>query len=84
MIKELLITCACQDIDKFVTDAFKILFPDKKIPPIHHGIGPMPTGSKYEIIPSLIPKRGKFAYYFFVNTDGELEGWDLIKGVRTL
>lgn len=84
MIEELLITCACQDTDKFVTDAFKILFPYKEMPPIHHGIGPMPTGSKFEIVPSLLPKRGKFAEYFFVNEDGDLEVWDLIKGVRTL
>lgn len=71
---EQIITCDCNDIDRFVQDAFLLIFKDRSMPPIRH-ISSITNGEM--VICALKKAPEKFAYYFH---DDEI--WDLLKGVR--
>lgn len=80
-MNELLITCGCRDTDKFAADAFKILFPAIVMPPIRQGIGHKEPEIIKDYATALIRGKEKFAYYFKWDS-GDLEAWDLLRGVR--
>lgn len=77
----MIFTCGCGDTDKFAQDAFKILFPNKEIPSIVHGISKKDPQIIREYATALVKGQEKFAYYFgWDKTD--LEAWNLLKGLR--
>lgn len=80
-MNDILVTCACGDVDKFATDAFKILFPDADMPPIQHGVGHKEPNIIKEYVSALVKSNDKFAYYLKWDK-ADLEAWDLLKGVR--
>lgn len=76
-----IVTCGCNDTDKFAKDAFKILFPDTDIPPLsqHQSISQNPEIC--EFVKALEKSNKPYAYYFKEENDN-IEAWDLLKGVR--
>lgn len=68
-----IITCGCGDTNRFVMDAFRILFPEDPVPPIKQGS----TDCKSPQIAALAKSGEKYAYLFHPKGT-----WDLLKGVQ--
>lgn len=76
-----ILTCGCNDTDRFVKDAFKILFPKKEMPPILHTLGVIKNKLLRTVVNGLTDGKEKYAY-FLTYDDNEVHVWDLIKGVQ--
>lgn len=80
-IESRILTCGCSDTDKFAKEAFKLLFPDEKLPSIVHSMGIMRNETLRTVVNGLTEGNEKYAYYLTWTNDN-VSAWDLIKGVQ--
>lgn len=77
----IIVTCGCGDTDKFVKDAYKLIFPKEELPPIMSGEEAQEfyetDDYTHTLITALTKSQDKFA---FLLKDGGV--WDLLKGNR--
>ena len=84
-----LIICGCSGMPRRAESAFKILFPDKKTPPICRGKSQIAelAGRRFgtdlsRYLLAISKKSGKFAYYIEEDGGAVTLNYDLLKGKR--
>lgn len=77
MSKGQILACDCGDTQTFAKDAFKLLFPGEKLPPITQTPDFCEFGEWGKYLGAILKSEQKYAYY--VAEDGL---WDLLKGVQ--
>lgn len=82
-----IVHCDCGDTGDFAKTAYKMLFPNAKLPQVLEGRLQTKDLAKTEpgirdYLMALVNSDEAYAYYF--NTDNGIEAWDLLKGVRAV